>query len=66
MPMNQRLAEDLGGIDKLTPIIEQQQPNGRLITTREVANVVLFLASDASISMTGSAVYVDGGALAAI
>lgn len=65
-PMNLRLAEELGGMDKLTPIIKQQQPNGRMITTREVANVVLFLASDESTGMTGSAVYVDGGASAAI
>ena len=39
-PMNARLAEEIGGIDKLEPIIRQHQPNARLITTREVANVV--------------------------
>jgi NAD(P)-dependent dehydrogenase (short-subunit alcohol dehydrogenase family) len=65
-PMNVRLAEELGGMDKLAPIIRKQQPNGRLITTREVANVALFLASDESTGMTGSAVYVDGGSTAAI
>jgi NAD(P)-dependent dehydrogenase (short-subunit alcohol dehydrogenase family) len=65
-PMNIRLAEEMGGIDKLTPLIKQQQPNGRMITTREVANVALFLASDESTGMTGSAVYVDGGSTAAI
>ena len=65
-PMNARLAEEIGGMDKLEPIIRQQQPNARLITTREVANVVLFLASDESTGMTGSAVYVDGGSTAAI
>lgn len=65
-PMNLRLAEELGGIDKLTPIIKRQQPNGRFITIREVANVVLFLASDEATGVTGSAVYVDGAASAAI
>jgi NAD(P)-dependent dehydrogenase (short-subunit alcohol dehydrogenase family) len=65
-PMNVQLAEELGGMDKLIPILRRQQPNGRMITTREVANVVLFLASDESTGMTGSAVYVDGGASAAI
>ena len=65
-PMNQRLAEDLGGMDKLTPIILRQQPNGRLISTREVGNAVAFLASDDASGITGAALYVDGGASAAI
>ncbi len=64
--MNVKLAAELGGVDKLIPLIRQQQPNARMITTREVANVVLFLASDESTGMTGSAVYVDGGSTAAI
>ncbi len=65
-PMNVRLADEMGGMDKLLPLIRKQQPNGRLITTREVANAALFLASDESTGMTGSAVYVDGGSTAAI
>jgi 3-oxoacyl-[acyl-carrier protein] reductase len=64
--MNQRLAADLGGVDKLTPIILRQQPNGRLISTREVGNAVAFLASDEASGITGAALYVDGGASAAI
>lgn len=65
-PLNQRLAEELGGIDKLTPIILRQQPNGRMISTREVGNAVAFLASDDASGITGAALYVDGGASAAI
>jgi NAD(P)-dependent dehydrogenase (short-subunit alcohol dehydrogenase family) len=65
-PMNQHLVEQMGGLDKLTPLIKQQQPNGRMATTREVANCVLFLASDESSAVTGSALYVDGAATAAI
>jgi NAD(P)-dependent dehydrogenase (short-subunit alcohol dehydrogenase family) len=65
-PMNQRLAEELGGIDKLTPIILRQQPNGRMLSTREIGNAVAFLASDAASGITGAALYVDGGASAAI
>jgi NAD(P)-dependent dehydrogenase (short-subunit alcohol dehydrogenase family) len=65
-PMNRRLADDLGGMDKLTPIILRQQPNGRLISTREVGNAVAFLASDDASGITGAALYVDGGASAAI
>ncbi len=65
-PMNQRLAADLGGIDNLTPIILRQQPNGRMLSTREIGNAVAFLASDAASGITGAALYVDGGASAAI
>jgi len=65
-PMNRDLAEELGGMDKLEPIIKRQQPLGRLISTREVAYVVLFLASDEASAVTGSAVYVDGAASAAL
>ncbi|MGH2615842.1 MAG: SDR family NAD(P)-dependent oxidoreductase [Thermomicrobiales bacterium] len=65
-PMNQRLAEELGGMDKLTPIILRQQPNGRMLSTREIGNAVAFLASDEASGITGAALYVDGGASAAI
>jgi NAD(P)-dependent dehydrogenase (short-subunit alcohol dehydrogenase family) len=65
-PMNQRLAEELGGIEKLTPIILKQQPNGRMLSTREIGNAVAFLASDDASGITGAALYVDGGASAAI
>jgi NAD(P)-dependent dehydrogenase (short-subunit alcohol dehydrogenase family) len=65
-PMNMKLAEELGGLDQLTPIIRRQQPQARMATTREVANCVLFLASDESSAVTGSALYVDGASSAAI
>lgn len=65
-PMNQRLAEELGGVEHLTPIILKQQPNGRMLSTREIGNAVAFLASDEASGITGAALYVDGGASAAI
>ena len=65
-PMNRRLAAELGGIDQLTPIILRQQPNGRMLSTREVAHAVAFLASDDASGITGAALTVDGGASAAI
>lgn len=65
-PMNRKVAEDLGGMDKLYPIIKRQQPLGRMASTREVAYAVLFLASDESTAVTGSALYVDGASTAAI
>ena len=65
-PMNRRLAADLGGMEHVTPLIARQQPLGRMATTREVGHAVLFLASDESRAVTGSALYIDGGASAAI
>ena len=64
--MNRSLAEELGGMDKLTPIIKQQQPLGRMATTREIGYAVLFLASDESKAVTGSTLYIDGASSAAI
>jgi NAD(P)-dependent dehydrogenase (short-subunit alcohol dehydrogenase family) len=65
-PLNQRLAAELGGMEQLYPIIKRQQPLGRMATTREVGYTVLFLACDESSAVTGSALYVDGAASAAI
>ena len=65
-PMNQQLAAELGGIEALTPIILRQQPNGRMLSTREFGNAVAFLASDDASGITGATLYVDGGASAAI
>jgi NAD(P)-dependent dehydrogenase (short-subunit alcohol dehydrogenase family) len=41
--------------------LERRTPIGRLIETREVAEVAAFLASDASGPITGQIVGVDGG-----
>jgi NAD(P)-dependent dehydrogenase (short-subunit alcohol dehydrogenase family) len=64
-PMNLHLLEQMGQ-EKLSTLIKQQQPTGRMATTREVAYAVLFLASDESTAVTGSALYVDGASTAAI
>jgi NAD(P)-dependent dehydrogenase (short-subunit alcohol dehydrogenase family) len=65
-PLNQKLAEELGGLEKLYPLVKAQQPLGRMASTREVGYAVLFLASDEASAVTGSALYVDGAASAAI
>jgi NAD(P)-dependent dehydrogenase (short-subunit alcohol dehydrogenase family) len=65
-PMNRRLAEELGGMEKLIPIIRKQQPLPRMITTREVGNLVAFLASDEASAISGAAIPIDGAASAAI
>jgi NAD(P)-dependent dehydrogenase (short-subunit alcohol dehydrogenase family) len=65
-PLNQKLADELGGMEQLYPIIKRQQPLGRMASTREVGYAVLFLASDEASAVTGSALYVDGASSAAI
>tara|TARA_B100000700_G_scaffold34469_1_gene33363 strand:- start:1470 stop:2216 length:747 start_codon:yes stop_codon:yes gene_type:complete len=48
--------------DQLKERLYQRIPMGRFGTAEEVANVILFLASDESSFVTGSEVVVDGGA----
>jgi NAD(P)-dependent dehydrogenase (short-subunit alcohol dehydrogenase family) len=65
-PMNRRLAEELGGMENLIPVIRKQQPLPRMITTREVGALVAFLASDEASAISGAAIPIDGAASAAI
>jgi len=60
-PINHAHARMLGGLDHVYKTIDSFQPIGRPGTSREIANVVLFLASDESSFMTGSIVSADGG-----
>jgi dihydroanticapsin dehydrogenase len=61
-PMNRELGNEAGGMDKLNAIVRQQQPLGRMVSPREVAQAVLFLASDDASGVTGVALNVDGAA----
>jgi NAD(P)-dependent dehydrogenase (short-subunit alcohol dehydrogenase family) len=61
-PMNLALAEQVGGIEQLNAIVKKQQPLGRMVTVREVAHAVLFLASDDASGITGATLHVDGAA----
>ena len=60
-PFNAGFEKQMGGRDKLERYVSQTIPMGRWGSTDEVANSILFLASDMSTFMTGHALVVDGG-----
>lgn len=49
--------------DKQREDVIEQMPIGRMITTEEAANAILYLASDFSSPITGAVLDVDGGRL---
>ena len=51
----------LGDYDQARAGFVARQPMGRLGTAEEVAQLVVFLASDESAFMTGDAIVIDGG-----
>lgn len=60
-PFNAGFEKQMGGRDKLERYVSQTIPMGRWGSTDEIANSILFLASDMSTFMTGHALVVDGG-----
>jgi 2-keto-3-deoxy-L-fuconate dehydrogenase len=61
-PWVRRLVEEVGeSLDAL----RARQPMGRLGTTEEIAQAVLYLASDAAAFITGTGLVIDGGLTAA-
>jgi NAD(P)-dependent dehydrogenase (short-subunit alcohol dehydrogenase family) len=60
-PFNAGFEKQMGGRAQLERYIAQQIPMKRWGTPDEVANAVLFLASDMSSFMTGHALVIDGG-----
>ena len=60
-PFNAGFEKQMGGREKLENYISQTIPMGRWGTTGEVADSILFLASDMSTFMTGHALVIDGG-----
>lgn len=59
--INDPHAERMGGREKVLSTIADWQPMGRQGRPEEIGNVAVFLASDESSFMTGSAVVADGG-----
>jgi NAD(P)-dependent dehydrogenase (short-subunit alcohol dehydrogenase family) len=59
--MLQAEMEDLGGVAKMKQVFAARHPMNRIASPEEVAQVVLFLASDESSFVTGASIPVDGG-----
>lgn len=60
-PFNHGFEIQMGGRDKLDEYVETTIPMGRFGTVEEIADGIVFLASDRSSFMTGHALVIDGG-----
>jgi NAD(P)-dependent dehydrogenase (short-subunit alcohol dehydrogenase family) len=64
-PIWERLTQNPNAISALEPRIARSTPSGRISEAEEVANTILFLASDEAINITASEIVIDGGATGA-
>ncbi|QGX99106.1 SDR family oxidoreductase [Roseovarius faecimaris] len=60
-PFNRGFEVQMGGRDRLEAYIRDAVPMGRFGTVEEIAEGIVFLASDQSSFMTGHALVIDGG-----
>ncbi|MEM1238134.1 MAG: SDR family NAD(P)-dependent oxidoreductase [Pseudomonadota bacterium] len=60
-PFNRGFEVQMGGRDKLEDYIRDAIPMGRFGTADEIADAIVFLASEQSSFMTGHALVIDGG-----
>ena len=60
-PWVQRLLDAAGDPEAERAALEARQPMGRLVSAREVAEAIVYLASPGAASTTGTALAVDGG-----
>jgi NAD(P)-dependent dehydrogenase (short-subunit alcohol dehydrogenase family) len=60
-PFNDAFTSQMGGREALLRYIKDKIPMGRFASVEEIAEAILFLASDRSSFMTGHALVIDGG-----
>jgi NAD(P)-dependent dehydrogenase (short-subunit alcohol dehydrogenase family) len=60
-PFNEPYIKQMGGRGAIEKYVAETIPMGRWATTDEIAEAILFLASDRSSFMTGHELVVDGG-----
>jgi len=60
-PFNDPFMRQMGGREALEAYVREQIPMGRWASVGEIAEAILFLASDRSSFMTGQALVIDGG-----
>lgn len=60
-PFNDPFTKQMGGRQALLDYVAKKIPLGRFASVEEIAEAILFLASDRSAFMTGHALVVDGG-----
>ncbi|MEO0763577.1 MAG: SDR family NAD(P)-dependent oxidoreductase [Pseudomonadota bacterium] len=60
-PFNKGFEIQMGGRDRLDAYVAEEIPMGRWGTVEEIAEGIVYLASDRSAFMTGNALVIDGG-----
>lgn len=60
-PMLQGEMEELGDVEKMKQVFAARHPMNRIASPEEIAQVVLFLASEEASFVTGTSIPVDGG-----